>query len=167
MARPPLLDLLRHHAWATIRLIEFAKGLTAEQRAWTVPGTYGSIDQTLSHIVGADGYYLFRLTGAWPPGGPMRPDGPVDLDDLMTRARAAAELYERYAAADLDPDEVRRHEGSTGLRTETVGTILAQVLHHGNEHRSHVGTILGAHGIEHPDYSGWAWGRRSPDTTER
>jgi uncharacterized damage-inducible protein DinB len=159
MPRPPLADLLRHHTWATIRLIEFARGLTAEQRAWTLPGTYGPIDRTLMHIVGADGYYLFRLTGEWPPGGPMREGDAVDLDDLLTRARTAADRYERYAGAEVDPDEMRRHEGTTGVRTETVGTILAQVVHHGNEHRSQIGTILGAHGVAHPEYSGWAWGK--------
>jgi uncharacterized damage-inducible protein DinB len=89
----------------------------------------------------------------------MREGEAVDLDDLIDRARAAADRYERYASADVDADEMRRHEGTSGVRTETVGTILAQVLHHGNEHRSQIGTILGAHGVVHPEYSGWAWGK--------
>ncbi len=164
MARPALIDLLRHHCWATTQLIEFARGLTPEQRAWTTPGTYGSVDQTLAHIVGADRYYLFRLTGQRPSDAPMKPGEPVDLADLLRRARAVAERYETYASAPVDPADVVRHElrptpGDPETSDVSVGTILAQVLHHGNEHRSQIGTILGAHGIEHPDYSAWAWGR--------
>lgn len=164
MSRGVLTDLLRHHTWATIVLIEFARGLDQEQRAWTAPGTYGAIDQTLAHVVGADTYYLFRLTGERPSAGPLEKRALVDLEDLRARASEAAARYERYASGPVDPDEIRRHEvrptaGDAETREETVGTILAQAVHHGNEHRSQIGTILGAHGIAHPDYSGWAWGR--------
>jgi len=163
MARPVLIDLLRHHCWATVRLIEFARGLTPEQRAWTTPGTYGSVDQTLAHIVGADRYYLYRLTGERPADGPMKEGEPVDLDELLLRVRAVAERYERYASGTVDPDEVRSQNvgpsgGDAEKREEKVGIILAQVAHHGNEHRSQIGTVLSAHGLEHPDYSAWAWG---------
>ena len=161
VARSVLRDLLRHHLWATIRVIEFAKGLTTEQLAWTVPGTYGPIDQTLAHIVGADRYYLLLLTGERPKDGAMKEGDPVDLDQLLARALAVAERCERYASGAVDPDEVRTSQGRSGLRSERVGTILAQVAHHGNEHRSHIGTILSTHGVEHPDYSGWAWGDES------
>lgn len=146
-----------------MRSIEFARTLDTEQRQWTCPGTYGSIEQTLAHIVGADRYYVFRLTGERPPDPALRPEEPVDLHELARRARRIAERYERYAAAPVDPHEVRTHDvqptpGDAETRRERVGTILAQVIHHGNEHRSQISTILGAHGIQHPDHSGWAWG---------
>ncbi len=92
----------------------------------------------------------------------MREGDPVDLDDLQRRARAVTDGYERYVSGPIDPDEMRTSENKPGAdaRSETVGTILAQVVHHGNEHRSQIGTILSTHGVEHPDYSGWAWGAR-------
>jgi len=37
--------------------------------------------------------------------------------------------------------------------------ILAQLVHHGNEHRAQATTILGANGIEPPPQSGWGYGR--------
>ena len=167
MSRGVLTDLLRHSAWANIALIEFVRGLEPAQRAWTAPGTYGAVDKTLAHIVSADTYYLFRLTGERPSAGPPEKRPLIDLEDLMRRAREAAMRYERYASGPVDPDEIRRHEvrptaGDAETREETVGTILAQAIHHGNEHRSHIGTILDAHGLSHPDYSGWAWGRSLP-----
>jgi uncharacterized damage-inducible protein DinB len=37
--------------------------------------------------------------------------------------------------------------------------ILAQLVHHGNEHRTQATTILGANGVEPPALSGWGYGR--------
>jgi hypothetical protein len=40
-----------------------------------------------------------------------------------------------------------------------VGVIVAQLVHHGNEHRTQATTILGTSGIEPPAVSAWAYGR--------
>jgi hypothetical protein len=39
-----------------------------------------------------------------------------------------------------------------------AGTIVTQLFAHGAEHRAHIGTILGAHGIEGPEFDGWSFG---------
>jgi hypothetical protein len=39
-----------------------------------------------------------------------------------------------------------------------VGVLLIQALHHGNDHRTHVCTILGHHGIPYGDMDVWAYG---------
>ena len=62
MSRPILADAFDHHAWATLRLIEACAPLTEEQLATAVPGTYGSIIDTLRHLVGADRNYLTLLS---------------------------------------------------------------------------------------------------------
>ena len=36
---------------------------------------------------------------------------------------------------------------------------VKQFAHHGSDHRAHVGTILGANGLEAPDLDVWAYGR--------
>jgi hypothetical protein len=49
-----------------------------------------------------------------------------------------------------------------------AGIFLAQALHHANEHRAHVCTVLGALGHEAPELSAWeyalATGRMTPKT---
>ena len=40
-----------------------------------------------------------------------------------------------------------------------LAVVLAQLVHHGNEHRTQATTILGSHGIDPPEISGWAYGR--------
>src|SRR6202023_4046924 len=59
-------DAFAHHTWATVRLIDACLALSPEQLAAGVPGTYGSIIQTLRHLVDGDGFYLYGLTGDLP-----------------------------------------------------------------------------------------------------
>jgi hypothetical protein len=37
--------------------------------------------------------------------------------------------------------------------------IFVQALHHGNDHRTQICTVLSANGYEAPDLSGWAYWR--------
>ena len=62
MTRPILDDAFGHHVWATIQLIDACLALSDEQLATTVPGTYGSILDTMRHLVGGDAGYLFVLS---------------------------------------------------------------------------------------------------------
>jgi uncharacterized damage-inducible protein DinB len=54
MTRSLLADAFDHHVWATLTVLDACGSLTDEQLATTVPGTYGSILDTLRHLVGAD-----------------------------------------------------------------------------------------------------------------
>lgn len=152
--RSALLDLASHESWATLQLLELCRALPRERRGLTAPGTYGSIEQTLAHIVGADEYYLYLLTGER-SGQPPRSSPDVDLDDLVLRARRNAQLLERFAREPFNPDDPSR--GQRGGRETRLGVVLAQLFHHGNEHRGQVRSILGANGIEPPDISVWAF----------
>ena len=42
-----------------------------------------------------------------------------------------------------------------------LGVVIIQALHHGNDHRTHVCTILGHHDITYGEMDVWAYG----DTT--
>jgi uncharacterized damage-inducible protein DinB len=53
-------DAFSHHIWATERLIDECAGLTPEQLKTPTPGTYGSIIDTLPHLVQADSWYRNR-----------------------------------------------------------------------------------------------------------
>jgi hypothetical protein len=36
--------------------------------------------------------------------------------------------------------------------------VVIQALHHGNDHRTHICTILGHNGVEYGDMDVWAYG---------
>ena len=150
----PLRELFHHHAWATQALIDHCAGLPPEALQATVPGTAGTIQHTLGHLVAADGRYLALLTGATPA---VQESVPPPLDELRARFAQQARRWE----AVLDRlDELDVTIPARGDRPETPharNLLLLQALHHGNDHRTHVCTILGAQGLPLADVSGWAY----------
>ena len=147
--------VLRHNTWANGAIIEFCRGLDPAEHERGSPGTYGTIERTLQHLVGAEQWYVQLLTGEL-IGRRLRRDGPrTALDDVAGIAAATGKRVIALAEAD---DPTRRIEMNEGRRS-TVGVILAQLVHHGNEHRTQITTILGANGIEPPPLSAWAYGR--------
>ncbi len=152
-----LSDAFQHHVWATLRLIDACMSLTAEQLDTTVPGTYGSIVDTMRHLVGADASYLTVLTRADSP--PIDEDT-LDLAGLRRVMEEHGPAWEALLSGNLDPDEIvarRRHDGAESRAP--VGIRLAQVVHHGTDHRSQICTALTTLGIEPPDIDVWdyAW----------
>lgn len=145
---------MRHNIWANLELLAFCSKLSAEQLAWTAPGTYGSIHQTLFHVVRADSFYLRVLTGEHPPEGRLGEDL-IPVADLIERERTNGERIERVLQSEFHGDRTVR-QGKD--ETATAGIIVAQFLHHGSDHRAHIGTILGAHGVNPPDLDAWAFG---------
>ena len=49
MSTSPLADAIGHHVWATIQVIDACLALGPGQLDTTVPGTYGSIIDTMRH----------------------------------------------------------------------------------------------------------------------
>jgi DinB family len=112
MTRFLLADAFGHHVWATERVLVACAALTDDQLATTVPGTYGSILDTLRHLVGADRAYLFVLTG-----GRLSPIDEAGMDlSVLRHAMATADSdWATILATAGDPDElvVRRRDDGT------------------------------------------------------
>ena len=155
MGASPQDHILRHNTWATGALIEFCRTLDAAKLDAHAPGTYGTLYGTLQHLVGAEQWYTKLLTGETFGRPIRRTDAPHSLDELAPIATATGARLLGVAASD-DPARVILTNES---RRSTVGVVLAQVVHHGNEHRTQATTILGANGIEPPALSAWAYGR--------
>jgi len=144
----------RQNEWANLALIDLCSGLSDEQLDATVPGTYGTIRETLRHIVSAEGGYAFRL-GDEPTTRLKGNDPWPGFDALAEMASAAAEVF--VASVSGDPSRTIRVGGDDPWDTEAA-VIAVQVLNHGTEHRSQIATILTTLGIEPPELSGWEWG---------
>ncbi|HEX9414537.1 MAG TPA: DinB family protein [Ktedonobacterales bacterium] len=144
-----LLELYRHKTWATLRLIEHCQGLDDEHLDATIPGTFGTIRDTLRHLVGCEEGYFSILTGER-LSEPL-PDGPVPLGELAERIRRLGPRWELLAQ---DPDAPSR-EVTTRDGWRMPGAVpMAQAIHHADDHRSHILSILGARGLEVPQPNG-------------
>jgi uncharacterized damage-inducible protein DinB len=154
-------DLSRHHVWATDALLAFCESLDDATMQTVVPGTYGSILQTLQHLVDADGSYIARIADAWPEGHPWADDIDVDLATLRERSAVLGKVLTEFLDSDWDVDKIYLAYGGDAVFEVPAGVFVTQIFHHANEHRAHVCTALGALGIEPPIVSAWEYSTQS------
>lgn len=158
MTRSVLADAFAHHVWATDRILEACEPLGPDELATQVPGTYGSIIETLRHTVGADASYLSLLSDGKVSGIDEATEAAMDIASMRATMRELGPVWEWLVTQDLDPDRIvvrHREDGSTS--SAPLGVRLAQVIHHGTDHRSQVCTALSTLGIEPPEIDVWAW----------
>jgi uncharacterized damage-inducible protein DinB len=153
-----LRDPFGHHVWATLRLLEACLALSPEQLETSVPGTYGSIIETMRHLVGADASYLFVLTGGRTPAVD---EANMDLRQLRTVMEGNGAAWTSLLAGDLDPDlVVMRHRDDGADSQAPLSVRLAQAVHHGTDHRSQICTALTTLGVEPPEIDVWAFAQQ-------
>ena len=145
-----------HHVWATLRLMDVCLELDPEQLGTTVPGTYGSILDTMRHTVGADASYLFVISGGRTP---VIDEDHMDLSELRAAMEVHGGAWAQILGDGPDQDAVLVRHRDDGSETHAPVSIrLAQALHHGTDHRSQICTALTTLGIEPPLIDVWDFG---------
>jgi uncharacterized damage-inducible protein DinB len=156
-------DAFAHHVWATLRLADVCLGHPPEQLQTSLTGTYGSIHDTMRHIVGSDASYLYVTSGQRFPR--------ID-EEKMSFAELRAQMATHGAAwsqvlADADPDQMLTRRRDDGSATHAPLSIrLAQAVHHGTDHRSQICTALTSLGVEPPFIDVWDFGEQAGTVTE-
>jgi uncharacterized damage-inducible protein DinB len=156
MSHSLLYDAFAHHTWATLRILDTCEPLTSEQLATPVPGTYGSIMDTLRHLVGADTWYLtfFRDDVT-----ELDEKASAGFDELRSATTTTGDAWLALLEAGVDADTDIVEHGNGWEDHGPAGFRLAQVVHHGTDHRSQICTVLTTLGIEPPEIDVWAWGQ--------
>jgi uncharacterized damage-inducible protein DinB len=152
-----LPEFFKHNRWANLLLLDACVSLTEEQLGAAVPGTYGPLGATLTHLVAAEESYLARLAQAERPDRAWA-DGPFPgVAALRERAgRSGAALI--AAARQETAGRILRGTWRGEPYALPVAIVLLQAINHATEHRAHVATILSQLGIVPPDLDGWAYG---------
>jgi uncharacterized damage-inducible protein DinB len=158
-------EFLYYNRWGNLHLIDACSNLTPDQLASSAPGTYGSIYDTLVHIIRAEAGYYRRLTGvqldppfSWedhPQLPKIRPYA-GQVSTALAEVAAQMQLADSFARDWEDPE----WEWHTS-RYKSVA-LLIQVINHGVEHRTNITTILAQKGIEPPALDGWEYMRLNP-----
>ena len=154
---PLLVEAFRYNKWANLHLLDVCGSFTDGQLQMTAPGTYGTIASTFFHLLAAEQRYLKRL-GAGEPMINEQKDPFPGIAALREHAvRSGDKLIQ--IAPHVSPDESYEsrtaREGAVRLH---LGVVVIQALHHGNDHRTHICTILGHNGLEYGDMDVWAYG---------
>jgi uncharacterized damage-inducible protein DinB len=157
-------DAFAHHVWATLRMLDVCDTLSPEQLTTAAPGTYGTILDTMRHLVGADASYLFVMTREHVPNVD---EEQMDLAELRAVMERNGEAWSRLLSAGVDPNEVLIRTWDDGSQTRApYGIRLAQSLHHGTDHRSQICTALTSLGIEPPLIDVWDFGEQDGSVGE-
>jgi uncharacterized damage-inducible protein DinB len=150
-----LTTLFRHHLWANLRLLERCAELTEEQLDGATAGAFGSIRDTLQHIVKAEQSYFSRISTGQrydrPPDAPPLTFAEL-VESVQTTGQGLIEWAPRVQAGDavqIDWEGVPRNVPKS--------IILTQAINHATEHRAQVMVMLTQLGVEPPDLQGWAY----------
>jgi uncharacterized damage-inducible protein DinB len=157
-------DAFAHHVWATERLIDACLRLSQEQLSTAVAGTYGSIIQTLRHLVDGDAFYLYGLTGDRTHAVDTQH---MDLGALQSAIETTGAAWSQLLSRNPDPDAITLEQDDDGFeRRATMGIRFAQALHHGTDHRSQICTALTNLGVDPPDIDVWEFGKQAGRNVE-
>lgn len=151
-----LVEMFRHNAWANERLFEACEGLSDEQLDATVAGTFGSMRDTLMHIVGAQERYVAALAESGPVSVFREREPFPGLAELRDGARTSGgTLFELAAHAQSGATVTTTYRGEA--YTLPVWLLFLQAINHATEHRAQVAAILTQQGIEPPSMDGWTY----------
>lgn len=149
-----LVTLFRHHLWANETLFAFVAGQAGEALSARAQGGYGTVQETVHHIVANEESYLASLQGEWPEDPLFGYAAPPAMDELLRRVRLTGDQCISFAAS-LAP--AARITGTwQGHPYDMPASIpLLQVINHGTEHRGHIRSALSANGFVPPEIDLW------------
>lgn len=150
-----ITTLFKHHLWANLQLFEQCATLSSEQLAFNLDGTYGSIRDTLAHIVSAEKSYFSRISTGQPYRRPPNA-APLTMADMIESLRSTGSGLIEWAPKVQADDSVQVDWGGT-LVDIPKAIILTQVINHATEHRAQVMTMMTQLGLDPPDIDSWVY----------
>ncbi|HEY3342795.1 MAG TPA: DinB family protein [Anaerolineae bacterium] len=156
-----IVEFAGYNYWANLELLKACEGLSEAQLQTSAPGTFGTIRDTLAHLIRSEAYFLFLLTGREVPSPYGQKDSPSVADIRRYVETVGPILADVMIHTNLD-DTVREKDNGQVYTYKAV-VVLIQVINHGVEHRTNVTTILAQLGVETPGIDGWGYLRAHQD----
>jgi uncharacterized damage-inducible protein DinB len=150
-----LTTLFAYNTWANLKLLDFCERLTDSQLDATAVGGFGSIRDTLWHIVGAEVSYVERVNGKL-PATPYAPDQFPGFPALREAVGWAGDELLQLALSARKDTSVRQRPPRQ-LFEYKLASLMVQAVSHSIEHRTQISAIITQLGKEPPDMSGWQY----------
>jgi uncharacterized damage-inducible protein DinB len=150
-----LVEFVRYNNWANQQVLLTCQKLSDSQLAATMVGAYGTIRDTLEHILRSEAGYAGLLTGSRPQPPFKWEDRPGPNEMAAYADQVAQALLE--AAYRLGPtDRVYQEWQGKKIGYEALAVFI-QIINHGIEHRTNITTILSNAGQPAPEPDGWGY----------
>jgi uncharacterized damage-inducible protein DinB len=161
---PTLVELFRYNNWANAKVLTACQMLSADQLATASPGAYGTIRDTLEHIIRAEANYVGRLTGERPQPSFSWQDRPALADLAAYADQVAGALLDTVQR--IPPTHIVHEEEDGNTIDYRAEVLFIQVINHGIEHRTNITTTLSSLGLPAPEVDGWGYLWSHPDRFE-
>ena len=130
--------------WANKKLFDVIAQLTPEQFTRHVGGSYGSIRNTLVHILSAEWGWLSRCGG--PERGPRLDPADYPTAESLNQTWSKVEGYVREFLSKLNDEDLARNaeymNDAGQKRSMPLGELMQHAANHGVHHRGQVALIL-------------------------
>jgi uncharacterized damage-inducible protein DinB len=139
-----LAGLYDYGYWANRKLFAVIAQLIPEEFTRAVAGSYGSIRNTMVHVVSVEAGWLDRCGG--PKRGPrLKPDDFPTVERLVQAANRV-EAHVREFLANLHDEDLARNADYVNdrgdKRSMPVGELMQHAANHGVHHRGQVALLL-------------------------
>jgi uncharacterized damage-inducible protein DinB len=121
--------------WANRKLFAVLSQLTVEQFTRTVAGSYGSVRNTLVHMLSAEWGWLERCGG--PARGPALQGEDFPTAHAVVGAWTTVENWMRAFLAELDDERLHRNVEFKNASGESRSMLLGEMLQHSANHAVH------------------------------
>jgi len=151
--RDHCLLMHRYQVWAYERLYEAIRTLTEVEYRRDVGLFFGSVHNSLNHLLLVDRIWLGRLDGQLAPYTALDQEIESDRSALENAIRRQCERWQDFvASAPLERfDAIERYQSLTGKWFELPFTSLVlHVPNHGTHHRGQISTALTQFGVDAP-----------------
>ncbi len=150
-----LTNLFSHNLWANVQLLEVCAKLSDAQLDTAISGAFGTIRNTLVHIVTSERSYFSRISTG------QRFDSPADappmtLTEMLASAHATGQGLIEWAPK-VQPSDSVQIDWDGVMTPVPLTVILTQVINHATEHRAQIMAILTQLGIEPPSLDSWSY----------
>jgi uncharacterized damage-inducible protein DinB len=151
-----LVEMFKQNQWANQKLLDFCEGLDTSLLDATAAGVFGTVHDTLRHILNAEIRYIAILTSPRPDELSIRDETLPLIAELKRRNIRAGEGLIR-CAKEIPDGTILKGEDREGDYQAPASNIFVQAFNHSTDHRSQISTILTQHGIEPPELDGWTY----------
>lgn len=135
MTAKDLERLYDYGYWANRKLLSVIAGMAPEQFTKPVGGSYGSVRNTLVHVLSAEWGWLDRC-GGYPRGPALKPEDYPDVQSLI-KTWTEVEASLRSFLTTLTDEDIERIVEFKNPQGETRAMKLGELMQHGANHAVH------------------------------
>ena len=154
-----IAEFIRYNNWANDEILKLCEPLQDAELQATAPGTYGTLRETIAHMIWAQVSYIQRLKGSVAEPSFSRNDN-ITVSQWRAYAAVVGDALLEVIINGNPTDLVREEEDDNFFEYLAQG-LWMQVVLHGVEHRTNITTILEQLKRRPPELELDAWGYMS------